>query len=255
MPSTILIAYYTRTGNTHTIASAIQRPAGGTLVEIRPVVPYPPSYQAVLKQAQADIKSNARPAIEIPPEDPGAYGTLFIGSPVWWRTLAPPVAAFLATPGLAQDRRPVPYAWRWRRRPRRERSRAALSRRDRQARPDRARQWGPGARVGDRPRGWPGSAWSRYRVPPLRRDAIPPKTPRRLVRQPGSFARPASCLRRLPAPLAQVLGAAPHARAPAAPPQAGDWGVRISGPFMAPRAGNGASRSTTGQCLRPNMIE
>ena len=64
---------------------------------MRPVVPCPPSYQAVLKQARTEIKANGRPAIESVAENPGAYGTLFIGSPVWWRTLVPPGSTFLAT--------------------------------------------------------------------------------------------------------------------------------------------------------------
>jgi flavodoxin len=101
MPSKILVAYYTRTENTRAVAEAIQRQTGGNLAEIRPLVPYPPSYQATLKQAQAEIKANSRPAIESVVENPGAYGTVFVGSPIWWGTLAPPVATFLATPGLA----------------------------------------------------------------------------------------------------------------------------------------------------------
>ncbi|MFO7696502.1 MAG: flavodoxin [Anaerolineae bacterium] len=101
MPTRILVAYYTRTANTRAVAEAIQRHTGGDLAELRPVVPYPPSYQAVLKQAQAEIKANARPAIETLVEDPGAYGTVFVGSPIWWGTLAPPAATFLETQRLS----------------------------------------------------------------------------------------------------------------------------------------------------------
>ncbi len=96
MPSKILIAYYTRTGNTHTIAEAIQRQTGGALAEIRPVIPYPAQYHAVLKQAQAEIQSSARPAIETGIEHVDAYDTVFVGSPIWWGTVAPPVGTFLA---------------------------------------------------------------------------------------------------------------------------------------------------------------
>jgi flavodoxin len=101
MPANILIAYYTRTESTRTIAEAIRRRAGGDLTEIRPEVPYPAPYHAVLKQAQAEIKANERPAIEAAIPDLGAYDTVFVGSPIWWGTIAPPVATFLTTQRLA----------------------------------------------------------------------------------------------------------------------------------------------------------
>ncbi|MHB1318117.1 MAG: flavodoxin [Anaerolineae bacterium] len=101
MPRSILIAYYTRTENTRAVAQAIQRQTGGTLSEIQPAVPYPAQYHAVLRQAQEEIKSNARPAIEIGVQDLDAHDTVFVGSPIWWGTIAPPVAAFLASVDLS----------------------------------------------------------------------------------------------------------------------------------------------------------
>ncbi len=92
----ILIAYYTRTGNTRRIAQYIQDTVGGELFEIQPATPYPRSYNAVVEQAGKEIKADYRPALKAMPSDIKPFGIVFVGSPNWWSTIAPPVATFLA---------------------------------------------------------------------------------------------------------------------------------------------------------------
>lgn len=91
----ILIAYYTRSGNTRKIAELIQAEVGGTLFEITPQVPYPASYNAVVAQAKKEIRAAYKPALQSKIDNIRAYDTVFIGSPNWWSTLAPPVASLL----------------------------------------------------------------------------------------------------------------------------------------------------------------
>ena len=96
MAEHILIAYFTRTGNTREIAQLIQRAVGGVIHELQTQVPYPPSYDAVVDQAGQEIKAGFKPALQSTLDQIDSYDTIFVGSPNWWSTIAPPVATFLS---------------------------------------------------------------------------------------------------------------------------------------------------------------
>ena len=50
----------------------------------------------MVDQAKKEIAAGARPALKSRVEDMSQYDVIFIGSPCWWSTVAPPVATFLA---------------------------------------------------------------------------------------------------------------------------------------------------------------
>jgi len=95
MDRKILIAYYSHSANTKKIAEEIQMKTGGTLCEIQPEVLYPVDYNTVVEQAKKEIKAGFRPRLKTTVENVGAYDLIFIGSPNWWSTIAPPIATFL----------------------------------------------------------------------------------------------------------------------------------------------------------------
>ena len=101
-PSRVLIAYYSWGGNTKYAAAQIQRATGGTLFEIKPVKPYPSEYRECTVQARKEIQEGVRPELVAKVEDMGKYDVIFIGSPNWWSTIAPPVASFLASYDMAR---------------------------------------------------------------------------------------------------------------------------------------------------------
>ncbi len=94
MKNDILIAYYSWHGNTGTIAELIQRETGGALFEIEPVQPYTTDYRAVVEQAKEEIGSGFRPELKALPEIT-SYTVVFLGTPIWWHTMAPPLATFI----------------------------------------------------------------------------------------------------------------------------------------------------------------
>ena len=96
MAERILIAYFSRSGNTRKIANLIHQEVGGTIHEIQPEVPYPNSYNAVVDQAKEEIQAGYKPALESTLDQIESYDTVFVGSPNWWSTIAPPVATFLS---------------------------------------------------------------------------------------------------------------------------------------------------------------
>ena len=93
--SGILIAYFSKTGNTEEAAKEIQSLTDGTLVEIEPVDAYPDSYQETVDIAQEELESNARPEIKDINEDISAYDTIFVGYPIWWHDAPMAVYTFL----------------------------------------------------------------------------------------------------------------------------------------------------------------
>jgi flavodoxin len=95
MEPQILVAYYSWSGNTRIIAEQIHRIVGGDLFEIKPMNSYPENYEECIKQAKQEISDNFRPQIVGEVEDFAKYDIIFIGSPNWWSTIAPPVASFL----------------------------------------------------------------------------------------------------------------------------------------------------------------
>ena len=92
----VLVAYFSHSGNTREVARQISEATGGDLFEIVPATPYPTEYRAVVDQGKKEIEAGVRPALKNPVGDLSQYDVIFVGSPCWWATIAPPVATFLA---------------------------------------------------------------------------------------------------------------------------------------------------------------
>lgn len=101
MNQKILIAYYTHSGNTKKIAEQIQNETGGTLFEIIPEKAYPEDYNTVVQQAKEEINAGFKPALKTKVDNINAYDVVFIGSPNWWSTNAPPIDTFLTENDLS----------------------------------------------------------------------------------------------------------------------------------------------------------
>lgn len=99
--SKILVVYFSRSGNTREIARQIQNNLGGDIVELQTVDPYPREYDAVVKQAKQEIESGYKPALKTKIDNIKSYDLVFVGSPNWWNTIAPPVTTFLSDNDLS----------------------------------------------------------------------------------------------------------------------------------------------------------
>lgn len=95
-----LIVSYSYSGNTHTIAEKIQTLTGGDWCEIYPWQPYPMDYQKLISQAKREIAFHFRPKL-LPAASPRSYSVIFVGSPNWCGTIAPPVASWLVKNDLS----------------------------------------------------------------------------------------------------------------------------------------------------------
>ncbi|HOP41049.1 MAG TPA: flavodoxin [Geobacteraceae bacterium] len=97
----VLTIYFSRSGNTREIANQIHQMVGGDIMEIQIVTPYPDDYNAVVKQANVELNSGYKPPLKTKIEDIGSYDVIFLGSPNWCQTIAPPVRSFLSQADLS----------------------------------------------------------------------------------------------------------------------------------------------------------
>lgn len=90
-----LILYYSHSGNTRHLAELIAKETGGDLLELVPEAAYPRDYNTVVAQAKQELQNGFRPVLktEIPNLSP--YDMIFVGTPNWWSSPAPPVLTFL----------------------------------------------------------------------------------------------------------------------------------------------------------------
>lgn len=93
----VLIVYYSQSGNKNTevVAKWIHNAVGGDLHAIEMEHPYRQNYRDVLKESKRDIDNKNNPAIKPFTKNIADYDTIFIGSPIWYGSYAPPVVTFL----------------------------------------------------------------------------------------------------------------------------------------------------------------
>jgi len=92
--STVLVVYYSRSGNTEAMAREVARKFNAGIVKIE-AERYPLDYQGWRNAANdADDKITM---VQISPEivDMRKYRLVFIGSPIWWYRPAPPLWTFV----------------------------------------------------------------------------------------------------------------------------------------------------------------
>ncbi len=106
-----LIVYYSLSGNTEKVANIIRSELkdGADIAVIETVKPYEGSYQSIVDQGHDEVRRGFCPEIKPMDIDLSAYGTVIIGTPVWWYTFAPAVGTFLKQTDLS-GKRIVPFA-------------------------------------------------------------------------------------------------------------------------------------------------
>ena len=96
-----LIVYYSYSGITRRLAEDIALITDGELLELKPQEPYSFSYNTAVKEVRAQIEKGICPALMPSDVHVGDFDTVFIGSPNWLKTFAPPVLSFLRATDLS----------------------------------------------------------------------------------------------------------------------------------------------------------
>lgn len=90
-----LIVYYSFSGVTRRLAECIAALTGGGLRAVVPHTPYAFHYNTAVKEARMQMQRGVCPTLSSGLEPLDGYDTVFIGSPNWLRSFAPPVLTFL----------------------------------------------------------------------------------------------------------------------------------------------------------------
>lgn len=90
-----LIVFYSLFGNTENLALEIAIQTGGALRKLIPDDNYSFDYNTACKEVRNQISRGFCPKLISGSESIEDYQTIFIGSPNWLKTLAPPVLSFL----------------------------------------------------------------------------------------------------------------------------------------------------------------
>ncbi len=96
----ILTVYFSKTGHTKIVAGTIHERVGGDMKEIHTKRKYASSYGMAVIQGGLEQFRKSLPELEEIP-DVADYDVIFLGTPVWWFTLAPAVKSFIAASALA----------------------------------------------------------------------------------------------------------------------------------------------------------
>ncbi len=93
-PQRVLVAYFSATGNTETLARYAAQALGADLYEIEPEIPYTAddlNYSDGGSRASVEMgDAAARPAIAAQMEGMEEYDVIYLGFPIWWY-LAPTI--------------------------------------------------------------------------------------------------------------------------------------------------------------------
>lgn len=97
--SKILVAYFSASGVTKSVARTIAEAAGADLYEIRPAIPYTDAdlnWQDKNSRSSLEMRDkSSRPALADKNANIQEYDTIFLGFPIWWYVAPAIIHTFL----------------------------------------------------------------------------------------------------------------------------------------------------------------
>ena len=94
-----LVAYFSASGRTASLAQKLSQAAGADLYEIKPAVPYTSAdLNWQNKQSRSSVEmsdKSSRPALADKNADIAAYDTVYVGFPIWWYIAPTIINSFL----------------------------------------------------------------------------------------------------------------------------------------------------------------
>ena len=90
------VVYFSWSGNTRFAAETIAKKVGADLFEIKAEAPYNSNFQKCCDEARPECYGKKlRPIKSIEGLDLAKYDMVFVGTPNWWGTMAPPVRTWV----------------------------------------------------------------------------------------------------------------------------------------------------------------
>ncbi len=93
-----LIAYFSASGTTETVAKNLAKASGSDLYEIKPETPYERkdlNWMNPLSRSTKEMKKKIKPALADKDANISEYDTIFVGFPIWWYIAPTIINSFL----------------------------------------------------------------------------------------------------------------------------------------------------------------
>ena len=102
------VVYFSWSGNTRFAAETIAKKTGADLFEIKPETPYNGDFGKCCDEAKPECQGKTLRSIKpIEGLDLAKYDVVFVGTPNWWGTMAPPVRTWVTQGKDALKGKPV----------------------------------------------------------------------------------------------------------------------------------------------------
>ncbi|WMI79792.1 flavodoxin [Anaerotignum sp. MB30-C6] len=106
--SKALVVYYSYSNSTKNLAESIALLTEGDIRELIPEKPYSFSYNGATKEVRNEIERGYCPKLVSGNEPKNNYEYIFIGTPNWFKSFAPPILSFLRSVDLS-DKIIIPF--------------------------------------------------------------------------------------------------------------------------------------------------
>ncbi|NMB55394.1 MAG: flavodoxin [Leptolinea sp.] len=103
-----LVVYYSLFGMTKKVAVEIASQTEGYIIRLQPEKEYSFDYNTAAKEARNQIDRGYCPKLLNEKVDISQYDTVFLGTPNWFKRMAPPVLSFLRTYDLS-NKQIIPF--------------------------------------------------------------------------------------------------------------------------------------------------
>lgn len=107
-PGKSLVVFFSWGGNTRAVAEKIGHLTGAEGFELKLAVPYTTDRDEIEEVAKREVRDKYKPELTSLPQNMEQYDVIYIGSPCWFNTFAPPVRTFLSTVNLS-GKKVVPF--------------------------------------------------------------------------------------------------------------------------------------------------
>lgn len=97
----VMVAYFSRSGNTRVVAGQLHRAMRANLFEILPAQAYPEDYLETVEKARIERDQGLEPALSAEVPDIARYDTIYLGFPIWGETAPPIMRSFLTAHDLS----------------------------------------------------------------------------------------------------------------------------------------------------------
>lgn len=92
----VAVVYFSGSGNTRFAAQTIAAKADAKIFEIKAEKPYSSDYRTCTQEAKPECYGKQlRPILPVEGLELAQYDMIFVGTPNWWGTMAPPVRTFV----------------------------------------------------------------------------------------------------------------------------------------------------------------